>query len=300
MSSEVGIEGALDSTAMRVVLASMGAEEFGLLHRACAAAGHQPVAYAYSRSMRPRQPADAYAVSKLTGVIEALPTDVDLLLPADQAGLADSLAGHRPDLLVLYGFNWILPREVYQLPTFGTVNIHPSLLPRYRGPAPVHWAIRNGDPETGVTVHRVDDGVDTGPILAQRGGVPLGEDVHREQVHARLAPAVADALTTALARIAAGEPGEPQPAVTGPRAGFLEPEFSQVDWSHPARQIHNQVRVFRYIGSDTAPMARVGDKWVRLVRTSLTPADGLRVECGDGPIWIVESAPAEPPATDPR
>lgn len=282
---------------MRIVLASMGAEEFSLLHATCEAAGHLPVAYIYSRSMRPRRAADAYAVAKVTEILESIPSGVDLSLPADPAGLGRSLIGYRPDLLVLYGFNWILPPAVFGVPRFGAINVHPSLLPRYRGPAPVHWAIRNGDPEIGVTVHRLDAGVDTGPILAQSGGVPLEDDVTRTRLQTQLAPVIRDLLMTTLARVAASDHGEPQPHVAESRAGFLEPEFSLVDWSHPARQIHNQVRVFRYMGSDTAPVARVGERWLRLVRTSLTPGDGVRVDCGDGPIWVVESAPAEPPVT---
>lgn len=279
-----------------MVIASMGAEEFALLHGVCVAAGHEPVAYVYSRSMRPGQPADPYAVKKIAEVVESVPSGVDLLLPAGPGGLRRAMAGYRPDLLVLYGFNWILPAEVFGLPTFGSINIHPSLLPRYRGPAPVHRAIRNGDPEIGVTVHRVDAGVDTGPILAQRGGVPLDEDVTRAGLAARLAPVISELLAVALARVAAGDPGEPQPETGVSRAGLLEPEFSRVDWSWPARDIHNQVRVFRYMGSVTAPVAEVNGEWRRLIRTSLTPTDGIRVECGQGALWIVESAPAEPPA----
>jgi methionyl-tRNA formyltransferase len=283
---------------MRVALASASAEEFSLLHETCESAGHTPVAYVYSRSMKPRQPTDAFALQMVGRVIEALPASVDLLLPAGPGGLGEALAGYRPDLLVIYGFNWILPPAVFGIPRLGAVNIHPSLLPRYRGPAPVLWAIRNGDPEIGVTVHRLDRGVDTGPILAQRGGVPLDEDVTRERLRDQLAPVVRDLLTAALARLAAGEPGEPQPGPATDYAGFLEPEFTRVDWTRTRREIHNQVRVYRYMGSETAPVAQVDGRWLRLVRTSLEPAGGVQVECGDGPIWIVESVPAEPPVND--
>jgi methionyl-tRNA formyltransferase len=277
------------------VLASSGPEEFSLLHETCEVAGHMPVAYVYSRSMRPRQAAEAYALTMLNRIIEVLPTSVDLLLPADPAGLGTALTGYLPDLLVLDGFNWILPPSVFGIPRFGAINIHPSMLPRYRGPAPVHWAIRNGDREIGVTIHRVDEGVDTGPVLAQAGGIPIDDDVTRDGLQSRLAPVIRDLLTTALDRVAEGDPGRHQPDRPEPRAGVLEPEFSRVDWSRAAREIHNQVRVFRFMTSDTAPVAHIGGEWLRLVRTSLEPADGLRVECGDGPIWIVESAPAGRP-----
>lgn len=281
--------------AMRIVLASLNPEGFALLHSTCEAAGHTPIAYVCSRSARPRQPADPYAAVTVSRLLGRLPPGVDLLLPADPEGLGQALAGYRADLLVIYGFHWILPPSVLRSLRFGAINVHPSKLPRYRGMAPVHWAIRNGDPEIGVTVHRLDAGVDTGPILAQVDGIPLDDDVTQENVRSRLAPAVREALATALERVVAGDQGEPQRGDAGPRAGWFEPGFSVVDWSQPARSIHNQVRVFRYLRHQAAPLARVDGRWTRLVRTSLSAADGVRVECGDGPIWIVESAPAEPP-----
>lgn len=284
---------------MRVVLASSGAAEFALLHEVCESAGHSPVAYAYSRSMRPGQDADAYAVRTVGELLGTLPARMDLLLPGDPAGLATAIAGYAPDLLVIYGFNWILPPAVFQLPTCGAINIHPSLLPKYRGPAPVPCAIRDGDPEIGVTVHRIDEGVDTGPILAQQGGIPLDDDVTPDSLRAELLPAVREVLATALARVADGDPGREQAAAGASRAPMLEPQFALVDWSRTAREIHNQVRVYRYIRSPDAPVARVGDGWLRLVRTSLTPADGVRVDCADGPLWIVESEPVAEPVTEP-
>ena len=277
------------------MLAAMGTEEFALLRATCERAGHAPVAYAYSRAMRPGERTDEYAVTVLDKLLTSLPGDVDLLLPASPAGLGMALSGYRPDLLVIYGFNWILPPEVFRLPRFGTINIHPGLLPRYRGPAPVHWAIRNGDPEIGVSIHRVDEGVDTGPILAQRSGIPLPEEVARDGLRDLLAPVVEELLTTALARVVAGDPGEPQPRTGTGYARLMEPEFSRVDWSRTRREIHNQVRVFRYMDSKTAPVGQVGGEWVRLIRTSLEPDDGERVDCADGPIWIAESTPVSAP-----
>jgi methionyl-tRNA formyltransferase len=277
----------------------MGVDELALLHETCERSGHVPIAYTFSRSMRPGQPADPYTVRKIGEAIASSPPDVDLLLPAGPAGLGRALVGYHPDLLVVYGFNWILPPDVFGMPRLGTINIHPSLLPRYRGPAPVLWAIRNGDAEIGVTIHRIDEGVDTGPILAQRAGIPLDDDVTRDRLAARLAPAIRDLLTTALVRVVERDPGQPQPEPTTSYAGFLEPQFSQVDWMRTRWEIHHQVRVFRYLASSDAPVARVGGRWVRLVRTSLAPAGGVPVECADGPLWIVESEPAVPPVRDP-
>lgn len=162
---------------MRIGLISFGAAEFATLHETCAVAGHEPVVYAFSRSMRPRKPTDEGAARVAGEITAALPTGVNLLLPGSSEGLGASLHGYGLDLLVCYGFSWRLPRSVLQIPRYGVLNIHSSLLPKYRGPAPVLWAIRNGDPDLGVTVHRMDEEFDTGPVLAQQGGVPLPDDV---------------------------------------------------------------------------------------------------------------------------
>jgi methionyl-tRNA formyltransferase len=122
---------------MRVAIATFGAEEFSALHAACRDAGHLPVAYVNCRSMRPNSSTDSSAAHAAARVIEALPPGMDLLLPGGAEGLAAGLAGYRLDLLIVYGFNWKLPPSVLDVPRFGVVNVHTSLLPRYRGPAPV-------------------------------------------------------------------------------------------------------------------------------------------------------------------
>jgi len=281
---------------MRVALATFGVEEFALLHAACLDAGHAPVAYVYCRSMKPNSGTDAQAATAAGQIIEALPPGVDLLLPGTAEGLAAALAGYRLDLLVVYGFNWKLSASVLGTPRFGVVNVHTSLLPGYRGPAPVLWAIRNGDREIGVTVHRMDERFDTGPILAQRGGIPLDEDVTPQLLWQRIRPILHDLLTAALDMVASQHPGTPQDDSEASSAGFIEPEFSVVDWSRTAREVHNQVRMFAFMGRDSAPGARVGEQWLAVLRTRLEPAGGIRVECADAPIWIVESAPATDPA----
>lgn len=102
-------------------------------------------------------------------------------------------------------------------------------------------------------------------------------------------------IHSSLDQVTKGDPGVPQDQAGASCAGFLEPEFSVVDWSRTSAQVHNQVRMFRFMGPDHAPAASVGGRWLKVLRTRLEPADGIRVECADGPIWIVESAPAQPP-----
>src|SRR5881227_1115980 len=100
---------------------------------------------------------DDGAARTIGQVIEAIPPDIDLLLPGSAEGLGQAFAGYHLDLAVVYGFSWKIPPSVLRMPRFGVINIHSSLLPRYRGPAPVLWAIRNGDPDIGFTVHRMDE-----------------------------------------------------------------------------------------------------------------------------------------------
>jgi methionyl-tRNA formyltransferase len=279
---------------LSIAIASYGRDQFELLNQVVRHAGHRPVAYVLSRSMRPAQPAEPEFVHTIAEIVGSLPDGMDLLLPGTADGLADTLTGYRLDLLIVYGFNWKLPAAVLNLPRHGVLNIHTSLLPKYRGPAPVLWAIRNGDPGIGLTIHRMDEDLDTGPIITQQGGIPLDDDVTPQTLWPRLRPVLAEQLTAALDHVVRGHPTTPQQDTDASNAGFIEPEFSTVDWSRPAREVHNQVRMFAFMGREHAPLAQVGDETLKVYRTRLEPSPGIRVECADAPIWIVESEPANP------
>ncbi|MFI7298134.1 methionyl-tRNA formyltransferase [Streptomyces sp. CG1] len=276
---------------MRIGLISFGTAEFAALHETCAAAGHDPVVYAFSRSMRPRKPTDESAARVAGEITAALPAGVDLLLPGSSEGLGASLDGYGLDLLVCYGFSWRLPRSVLQIPRHGVLNIHSSLLPKYRGPAPVLWAIRNGDPDLGVTVHRMDEEFDTGPVLTQQGGVPLPDDVTPRSLWTDLSPVLREQLSIALDRVRDPSAGEPQSADGISYAGLLEPEFFAVDTKMTARQVHNQVRTFHFMGPNLGPTATVNGRRLKVLRTSLTPVNGIRLDCADAPVWITASEP---------
>ncbi|WP_370948126.1 methionyl-tRNA formyltransferase [Amycolatopsis sp. cg5] len=277
-------------TSRTVVLFSFGPGQFSVLRNTCEAAGYTPVAYVYCRSKKPHSPTSAEVGEGLGQVLGDIPPGMDLLVPGSSEGLLAGLSGYRPDLFVVYGFSWRLPPEVLRLPRLGVLNIHASALPRYRGPAPVLAALRNGDRTIGVTVHRMTERFDAGPVLAQRDDISLGEDVSAAQLWKSLNPVVGELLATALEL---GD-GEPQDESKASYAGYLEPEFSVVDWSQPARVIHDQVRTWRFIGAGLGPVATVGGRRVKVLRTRLEPGEGIEVNCGDGPLWIVESAPDSP------
>ncbi|NGO73516.1 methionyl-tRNA formyltransferase, partial [Streptomyces sp. SB3404] len=189
---------------LRVVLFSHAPRGFAVAHEACEAAGHQPVAYVYARSLRPRRPPAPRAAAEAGRIAEAMPPDMDLLVPASARSLLRALPGYRPDLLVCNGFPWRLPGALLRLPRLGALNIHHSLLPRYRGPIPVHWAIRDGERHTGVTVHWMDEDFDTGDIVVQRGGVPIADEFDPDQLLADLNVFGGRLLTEALERVREG------------------------------------------------------------------------------------------------
>ena len=282
-----------ESEPFRVALASYGPDQFRLLHGACEEFGYVPVAYLASRSLRPRGQSEPGDGESLARIVETLPPGMDLLLPGTASGVARALTGYRPDLMVVFGFNWRLPQEVLDLPRFGVLNVHESALPRYRGPAPVLWAIRNGDPTLGVTVHRMDKGLDTGPVLAQRDDVPLPEDATPDTVWQPAAPAISEVLRTAFRKVAAGDPGTPQDEERASYAAFAPPEWQRIDWSDARYRIHHQIRVLRYMYGGTGPVVDLGGRPARVAATSLEPTDGIRMSCGDGPLWITSWEPVE-------
>jgi methionyl-tRNA formyltransferase len=161
---------------------------------------------------------------------------------------------------------------------------------------PVHWALLRGDAETGVTIHRMDSRFDSGPIMAQRAGVVLPDTMDDETADGLIRDfddIARELVPVALERAAQGFPGTPQNEAEATYEGPIGPELSTVDWSKTAREIHNQVRARRFgIYDPPGPVAEVNDRRISLLRTSLRPAAGLRVDCADGPLWITEYAEA--------
>ena len=225
------------------------------------------------------------------------PAGLDLLFARDKHSLEPLLRAYEPDLMICSGFPWKIPEAALDVPRLGSINLHPALLPRHRGPIPLAWALRDGDPVWGMTWHRMDAELDTGNILAQ-GSVPIeDDDVDIEQFAPKLLASGVELLQRALERVAAGDPGDPQPEEGVSWAGhFEDDEYVHVDWSRPARYIHDQVRAwhleFGFAGI-RAPQAELGGEQVVLRQTRLTDpgGDAVRVECGDGPIWVVASEP---------
>jgi methionyl-tRNA formyltransferase len=150
----------------------------------------------------------------------------------------------KPDLIVVVAYGHILPQTILDLPKFGCLNVHTSLLPKYRGAAPIQWAIANGETDTGVTVMKMDAGLDTGPIVSQRRTAILPQD-NSATLHDRLARLGAELLAQTIPDFVAGKARpQPQPAEGASHAPKIKKEDGHIDWNLPAKTIWNRLRAF--------------------------------------------------------
>jgi methionyl-tRNA formyltransferase len=185
-------------------------------------------------------------------------------------GLRQALAALEPDLAVVAAYGRLLPQSLLDVPRLGFINVHASLLPRWRGAAPVHRAILAGDPETGVTIMRVVLALDAGPMLA-RAATPIDPNESSEELEARLATLGAGLLDDVVDRLDGDTIDEtPQDDRLATYAPRLEKSESPVDWTRPARAIHDRIR-----GLQPWPMASThfGGRRVLLRRSMVEDTD---------------------------
>ena len=208
-----------------------------------------------------------------------------------------------PDLIAVAAYGEILPVDILELPRLGCINVHSSLLPKYRGAAPINWAILNGEDETGVTIMYMAEGMDTGDILAQ-AQTPIDLDENAAQLFDRLADMGAKLLVDTVAALEAGKVHPiPQDEAQATRAPMLSKELSPLNWVRTARQLHDQVRGLYPWPAATAILDGIRCKVLRTEITGETTGSapgivvqadkkGLRVACGDGRILdILELQP---------
>ena len=249
--------------------------------------GHEPVALLTMRNVDGR-----YGPLEMTDeLVMGAAADLDVLLPARRSTIAPLLASVVPDLVVCMGFPWKIPADALAVPRLGWLNGHPSLLPLHRGPMPVAWAIREGDDEIGITFHRMDADLDTGPILSQRA-IPLGEPELPDVFYPRMGIAGVEALGEALERLEAGEEGAPQ-GEGGSYESFFTEDDAWLDLSRPAAEVRRLVWAWLYAfspGGTRGALLELDGVPVRVLETSLAEAEGARrVECADAPLWIVRT-----------
>jgi methionyl-tRNA formyltransferase len=248
--------------------------------------GHEPVALLVTRT-------DSERYGELAEVLRDAPGDLDVVIPARRDRIAPLLRAYDPDVAFCGGFPWKIPAEAIAVPRHGIVNGHPALLPRYRGPSPVAWAVRRGETEIGFTFHYMDTELDTGRILAQ-GPISLGDEHGWDELAPEIAAVAEKLFPQVLERVERGDPGDPQPD-GGEYLSFFEPDYAWIDWSRPAAEIERQVRAWtfhsRVPGLLRGALTELDGETVRVLRTSLAATEGRAIECGDGTLWIVETEP---------
>ena len=205
----------------------------------------------------------------------------------------------QPELIVVAAYGRILPEDILTLPPFGSINVHSSVLPKYRGAAPINWAILDGQKETGVTIMYMTRDLDAGDIVCSKKTDIMPDEDARELTH-RLALLGADALEDAIEKIADGTAVRtPQDHSASTYAPMLSKDLSPMDWTRSARALHDQVR-----GLIPWPCAsmELGGKKVKVFKTRMggeinaaagtiltAGKQGLEIACGDGhSLWILE------------
>ena len=203
-----------------------------------------PVVGVLTQPDRPKGRGQQLAASpvKQAALAASLPVAQPATLKTEE-GRAPLLAW-KPDVLVVVAYGLILPPFALTIPRLGCVNIHASLLPRWRGAAPIQRAILAGDAETGVTIMQMDAGLDTGPMLLKRT-IPIGPDDSGGSLHDRLADLGANVIVEALDGLASGTiKPEPQPEDGATYAAKLEKSEARIDWTARANEIERKVRAF--------------------------------------------------------
>ena len=245
--------------------------------------GHEPVALLCTRKVTDRYGGD------LASQILGAPEELDVVIPSSREHMAPLLRVYEPDLVLCLGFPWKIPAEAIAVPRLGAVNGHPGLLPRYRGPTPVAWAIRRGETEIGFTFHRMDVELDTGPVLAQ-GAMPLGDEHTFDELEPKFVELVSGLLAQALERVERGEPGDVQRGADAEYLTFFEPKYAWIDTARSREDVYRQVRAWRFhqVRDPHGALLERDGETVRVLRVSLEPVDGATIECADGTLWVVE------------
>jgi methionyl-tRNA formyltransferase len=230
---------------------------------------------------------------KTLALAHGLPVSQPLTLKTAEAQAEIAAVG--AEVMVVAAYGLILPKVVLEMPTRGCLNIHASLLPRWRGAAPIHRAIEAGDAETGVTIMQMDVGLDTGDMLLTVRE-PIHADDSTASLHDRLAAQGAQAMVAALAQLDALSP-QPQPAEGVTYAEKIGKAEAQLDWSLPAEVLHRKIRAFNpFPGASTLAGGEALKIWqAQLADGAGAPgevlaadADGVRIACGSGALLATQ------------
>jgi methionyl-tRNA formyltransferase len=285
---------------MRLIF--MGTPDFSVpVLEALVAAGHD-IAAVYCQPPRPAGRGKKDRPGPVQARAQALGLPVRHPVSLKGAGDQAEFAALGADLAVVVAYGLILPQAVLDAPRRGCLNIHASLLPRWRGAAPIHRAIMAGDCETGVCIMQMEAGLDTGPVLL-RQAVPIGAQDTTGDLHDRLSVLGADLIVQALDRLGGLVP-QPQAETGVTYAAKIDKAEAQVDWTRPAADLD---RLIRGLSPFPGAWVQIGDERVKLLGSCLAEGagrpgevldDGLRVACGTGALRITRLQRAGKAAQD--
>jgi len=292
---------------MRLIFA--GTPEFAQVAMAALhAAGHE-IVLVLTQPDRPAgrgmklqpSPVKQWALQHAVPVAQPRSLRLDGKYPEDAAAAREALLAAQADAMVVAAYGLILPQWVLDLPPKGCLNIHASLLPRWRGAAPIHRAIEAGDAETGITIMQMDAGLDTGDMLLVRPE-PMGSTDTTAVLHDRLAALGGQAIVQALASLDA-LPHQPQPTEGVTYAHKIEKAEAALDWALPAEVLARRIRAFDPFPGMTVPLPLAdGTETLKLWQAVAEPgasaaepgtvlgadASGVRVACGQGQLCLTQ------------
>jgi methionyl-tRNA formyltransferase len=198
----------------------------------------------YTQPDRPRGRGQEISFSPIKAAALAANVPVRQPVKIRLPEVEQELRGCAPDAIVIIAYGQIIPARLLGIPRLGWINLHASLLPKYRGAAPINWAIANGESVTGNTSMRIDAGMDTGEMLLQQE-LPIGPNETTPQLAERLSQSGAQLMVDTLLGLAAGQlPGRPQDHANATLAPMLKREDGQIDWQRSAQEIYNRMRGF--------------------------------------------------------
>jgi methionyl-tRNA formyltransferase len=246
---------------------------------------------------KPKGRGNAMAISPVKAL--ALERGLTVLQPQKMRTppFSEELRKLAPDVCVVTAYGKILPKDVLQVPPHGCVNVHASLLPRFRGAAPIQWAIAHGDTETGVSLMRMDEGLDTGPVIAMKR-LPITPEDTSATLHEKLARLGGDILREALPAYLRGElRPTPQPSEGMVLAPIIQKEDGLLDFTRPAVELERRLRAFTpwpgvYTGLNGARLkvhrVRVGSGQGAPGTVLAAGSQGLEVACGEGSLVLLD------------
>ena len=276
----------------------MGTPDFAVPTLVELASRGQEIAAVYTRAPAPagRGMEDRRSPVHETAARYGIPVSHPASLKGEEA--AEIFRAHDADVAVVVAYGLLLPKAILDAPRLGCLNLHASLLPRWRGAAPIARAIMAGDTESGAMVMRMDEGLDTGPVaLAER--VTIAPDQTAGELHDQLMVVGADLMTRAIAALERGSlEFKPQAGSGATYARKIEKSETRIDWSRPAQEVHNHIRGLSPFPGAWFELAHEG-KPVRVKALRSTRAEGngkpgtvlddrLTVACGKGAIRLLE------------